>query len=54
MLENSLRKTLMMFRGDFTHIFERPIALVFLIIAAGIILLKLFLPALRFLSRERS
>ena len=47
MIENNTRKTLMMFRGDFRFIFDRPIALVFFGLALIIVLFKFLYPYLR-------
>jgi putative tricarboxylic transport membrane protein len=47
MIENNTRKTLMMFRGDFRFIFDRPIALVFFGLALIFVLFKFFYPYLR-------
>jgi putative tricarboxylic transport membrane protein len=40
--ENSLRKTLMTFRGDLFHFFDKPIALIFFSLAFAAILYKIF------------
>ena len=47
MTENSLRQTLMMFRGNVYCFFDKPIALVFLSLALAIILFKISYPLLR-------
>jgi len=47
MTENSVRQTLMIFKGNMTLIFDRPIALVFLIVAAAFIVLRISYPFLR-------
>ena len=39
--ENSLRQTLLMFKGDVTLIAERPLSIVLLLLAAGFIAYKL-------------
>ncbi|OHE22494.1 MAG: hypothetical protein A2X92_04135 [Syntrophus sp. GWC2_56_31] len=44
MVENNIRKTLMMFRGDFLLIFDRPLALVFFGLALVLVLFKLGYP----------
>jgi putative tricarboxylic transport membrane protein len=47
MIENNTRKTLMMFRGDFRFIFDKPIALVFFGLALIFVLFKFLYPYLR-------
>jgi putative tricarboxylic transport membrane protein len=47
MTENSIRQTLMMFRGDMTRIFDRPIALAFLSVTLAFIILRISYPFLR-------
>lgn len=47
MTENSIRQTLMMFKGDMTHIFDRPIALTFLSVTLAFIIFKISYPFLR-------
>jgi putative tricarboxylic transport membrane protein len=39
--ENSLRKTLMMFKGNLYYFFDKPIALVFLSLVAAILVFKI-------------
>jgi putative tricarboxylic transport membrane protein len=52
MTENSLRKTLMMFKGDLSHIFDKPIALVFLSLAVAVIFGRVLYPLV--IRRSRS
>ena len=47
MTENSIRQTLMMFRGDMTLIFDRPIALSFLSVTMAFIIFRISYPFLR-------
>jgi putative tricarboxylic transport membrane protein len=47
MTENSIRQTLMMFKGDMTRIFDRPIAMTFLYITMAFIIFKVSYPFLR-------
>jgi putative tricarboxylic transport membrane protein len=47
MTENSVRQTLMMFKGDMTRIFNRPIALTFLFVTLAFIVFKISYPFLR-------
>jgi putative tricarboxylic transport membrane protein len=44
MTENALRKSLMIFRGDLTLFFDKPIALAFLSVAAAVALFKVLYP----------
>lgn len=56
MTENSVRQTLMMFRGDMTRILDRPIALAFLSVTLAFIILRISYPFLRrrFMTKECS
>ena len=56
MTENSIRQTLMMFRGDMTRIFDRPIALTFLSVTLAFIIFRISYPFLRrrFMTKECS
>jgi putative tricarboxylic transport membrane protein len=56
MTENSVRQTLMMFRGDMTRIFDRPIALTFLSVTLAFIIFRISYPFLRrrFMTKECS
>lgn len=45
--ENSVRQTLMMFKGDLSLIFDRPIAMTFLTLTSVFILFKISYPILR-------
>jgi putative tricarboxylic transport membrane protein len=47
MTENSIRQSLMMFKGDMTRIFDRPIALTFLFVTMAFIIFKISYPFLR-------
>jgi putative tricarboxylic transport membrane protein len=47
MTENSFRQSLMMFRGDLTRFFDRPVALTFLSVAAAFVVLKISFVLLR-------
>ena len=47
MTENSIRQTLMMFRGDMTRMLDRPIALAFLSVTLAFIILRISYPFLR-------
>ncbi len=47
MTENSIRQTLMMFRGDMTRILDRPIALTFLSVTLAFIIFRISYPFLR-------
>jgi putative tricarboxylic transport membrane protein len=47
MTENSFRQSLMMFRGDMTRFFDRPVALTFLSVAAAFVVLKISFLLLR-------
>ncbi len=47
MMEYNLRKSLMMFKGDIFLIFNRPIALTFLLLSFAIILFKILYPYFR-------
>ncbi len=44
MTENSLRKSLIMFRGDLSCVFDKPIALAFLSLALAVVLMKILYP----------
>jgi putative tricarboxylic transport membrane protein len=52
MTENSLRKSLMIFRGDLTLFSDKPIALAFLSVAATVVLFKVLYPL--FAQRTRT
>ncbi len=52
MTENALRKSLMIFRGDLTLFFDKPIALAFLSVAAAVVLFKVLYPL--FFKRARA
>ena len=52
MTENSLRKSLMMFRGNLSNIFDKPIALAFLSLALAVVLIRVLYPVI--FQRTRS
>jgi putative tricarboxylic transport membrane protein len=54
MTENSLRKTLMMFKGNLTNIFDKPIAIAFLSVALVVVLIRILYPLFRQTPQQKS
>jgi TctA family transporter len=52
MTENSLRKSLMTFRGNLSNIFDKPIALAFLSLALAVVIIRILYPLI--FQRTRS